>query len=138
MALNVKDINNNKSLEHPVRAVLVVLLLFAFLPAQTSAQVNNKLYPFNHLIPNDLRSAPRIYGSQYDCRIRVKEDGAENVYQAFVTGYFSDPSRNISSVACFRTMEKCQAYLNFMRGYLELTRSASCQHGYYKGLFGWF
>lgn len=116
---------------------LVVFIVTLFLSVgSTSAQVNNKLYPFNYLLPNDLRSPPRIYGSQYDCRIRVKEDGPENVYQAFVNGYFSDPSRNVSSVACFQTMEKCQAYLNFMRGYLELTRSASCQHGYYKGLFG--
>ncbi|SDQ88019.1 hypothetical protein [Pseudovibrio sp. Tun.PSC04-5.I4] len=121
-----------------MRAIVLLLLAIALMSLPASAQINNKLYPFNYLLPNDLRSAPRIYGSQYDCKIRVKEDGPENVYQAFVTGYFSDPSRNISSVACFKTQRKCEAYLNFMRGYLELTRSASCQHGYYKGLFGWF
>ncbi|KZL20947.1 hypothetical protein PsAD2_00939 [Pseudovibrio axinellae] len=121
-----------------MRRFAFCIVIAVFLATTASAQVNNKLYPFNYLLPNDLRSAPRIYGSQYDCRIRVKEDGAENVYQAFVSGYFSDPSRNISSVACFKTLKMCEAYLNFMRGYLQLTRSASCQHGYYKGLFGSF
>ncbi|MDD7909177.1 hypothetical protein PUV47_04555 [Pseudovibrio exalbescens] len=93
-------------------------------------------YPFNFLLPNDMQSRPRVYGTEFDCRIRVQQDGPENVYQAFVTGRFTDhPSRFISSVACFQTAQKCDAYLNFMRGYLQLVNSAACQRGYYQGLF---
>ncbi|WP_208976188.1 hypothetical protein [Polycladidibacter stylochi] len=96
-----------------------------------------ELYPFNHLLPNDMESAPRIHGSEYDCKLRVRKDGKKNVYQAFVSGQFSDPTRHVSSVACFKTHEKCKAYLYFMRGYLQQVNSAACQKGYYTGLFNW-
>ncbi|WP_208976506.1 hypothetical protein [Polycladidibacter hongkongensis] len=111
-------------------------ILAATIGIGSAAQARD-LYPFNYLLPNDMTSAPRIYGSQYDCKIRVKADGKANVYQAFVSGSFYDPTRQISSVACFRTQKKCKAYLNFMRGYLDYTNSAACQKGYYTGLFNW-
>ncbi len=116
-----------------MRTLLITLFLLTIVPGYSVAQVNNQEYPFNSLLPNDLRSPPMIRGTQYDCQVRVREDGAENVYQAFVGGSFSDPVRNISSVACFQTAQMCDAYLNFMRGYLTTTRTASCQHGYYDG-----
>ncbi|MTI18933.1 hypothetical protein E1162_16945 [Rhodobacteraceae bacterium RKSG542] len=84
-----------------------------------------------------MNSKPRVYGTQYDCKIRVAEDGRDNVYQAFVNGRFNNPNRAISSVACFQSMQMCQRYLNFMRGYLDFTQSAACQRGY-ANIFDWF
>lgn len=123
--------------------VLAAVLAFGLSPVATAANLPHNPasphttlffkpaeFPFNFLLPNDMQSRPRVYGTEYDCRIRVYEDGPENVYQAFVTGRFTDPSRFISSVACFQTAQKCDAYLNFMRGYLPLVNSAACQRGY--------
>ncbi|WP_310620791.1 hypothetical protein [Flexibacterium corallicola] len=116
-----------------MRIFFAICLAASFLfPAFTAKAelVQNARYPFNFLIPNDMHSRPKVSGTQYDCKIRIAEDGKPNVYQAFVSGRFYDPSRPISSVACFQSANMCQRYLYFMRGYLDYTLSATCQRGY--------
>ncbi|GGB50509.1 hypothetical protein GCM10011316_23290 [Roseibium aquae] len=69
-------------------------------------------------------NAPETYGTQFSCR-GFQGPG----YKGTAAGQYFDfgVTRNFSRVGCFKTQSDCQAFLNYMSGFIDQVVYSRCQ-----------
>lgn len=110
-----------------LKTLAIGLLAFSGsgLPAQASFLEQLLLTPTR--TPGDV---PETYGTAYDCRPLKAANQTAGVWRGLIGGQVwpdANQTRPASREGCFKTEQECQAFLNFMSGYIDFVYSKECK-----------
>jgi hypothetical protein len=78
---------------------------------------------FSPTFAKNRQNIPYTYNTPYDCR-SFTGSGWKGIAGGRVQNF--DQSYMISQAGCFKTQNECQAWLSFMRGYIDIPNYMRC------------